>query len=62
MSWSAPTNEIFQVDYSPVLPATNWLNFTNIITSTSGSFKFTDHGVKSGGLGGDKYYRVRTSQ
>jgi hypothetical protein len=62
LSWTPPTNEIFQVDYSPTLQTTGWFSFTNIITSTSGTFKFTDHGVKSDGLGGNKFYRVRTSQ
>jgi len=61
-SWTAPTNEIFSVDYSTELPTTNWLNFTNIITSTNGTFRFTDHGLRSGGLGGNKFYRVRTAQ
>jgi hypothetical protein len=61
LSWIAPTNEAFYVDYSPVLPTTNWSTFTNVITSSSGAFKFTDHGVRSGGLGGSKFYRIRTS-
>ncbi len=61
-SWSAPTNEVFRVDYSPLLPATNWSTFTNLITSTNGVFNFADRGVRSGGLSGNKYYRVRTAQ
>jgi hypothetical protein len=58
-TWNAPTNENFEMDYSTVLPTTNWSSFTNIITSLNGVFKFTDHGAKSGGLG-NKFYRVRT--
>jgi hypothetical protein len=61
-SWTAPTNEVFSVDYSTEIPTTNWLSLTNIITSTNGTFRFTDHGVRSGGLGGNKFYRLKTAQ
>ena len=59
-AWSAPTNITYQVDYATNLPA-GWTTFTNLITSTNGTFNFTDNGTNSGGFGGTKYYRLRTS-
>jgi hypothetical protein len=59
-AWSAPTNITYQVDYSTNLPAA-WTTFTNLITSTDGTFNFTDNGTNSGGFGNAKFYRLRTS-
>lgn len=59
-AWSAPTNISYQVDYSTNL-LTGWTTFTNIITSTNGTFDFTDNGTNSGGFGNTKFYRLRTS-
>jgi hypothetical protein len=58
--WSAPTNIIYQVDYSPNL-LSGWTTLTNLITSTNRAFNFTDYGTNSSGFGGTKYYRLRTS-
>ena len=60
-AWTAPTNISYQVDYSTRL-LSGWTTFTNIITSTNGSFTFTDNGTNSGGFGNTKFYRLRTSQ
>ncbi len=60
-AWTAPTNIIYQVDYSTNLLA-GWTSFTNFITSTSGTFNFTDDGTNGGGFRNTKYYRLRTSQ
>jgi|GEM_PF-659959 len=60
-SWLAPTNEIYQVDYSTNLLA-GWNTLTNFIASSNGTFNFTDTGTNSGGFGTNKFYRVRTSQ
>jgi hypothetical protein len=59
-AWSAPTNISYQVDYSTNLLA-GWTTFTNIITSTNGTFNFIDSGTNSGGLGNTTFYRLRTS-
>ena len=59
-AWSAPTNITYQVDYSSNL-LSGWGTFTNIITSTNGTFNFTDNGTNSGGFGNTKFYRLRTS-
>jgi hypothetical protein len=59
-AWSAPTNITYQVDYSSNLPS-GWATFTNLITSTNGTFNFTDYGTNSGGFGNTKFYRLRSS-
>src|ERR1035441_1531076 len=46
-SWNAPTNISYQVDYSSNL-LSGWTTFTDIITSTSGLFDFTN--TQTGGL------------
>lgn len=58
-AWSAPTNISYQVDYSTNL-VSGWATFTNIITSTDGTFNFTDTGTNSGGFGNTKFYRLRS--
>ncbi len=60
-AWTAPTNITYQVDYSTNL-LSGWATFTNLITSTNGTFNFADNGTNSGGFGSTKFYRLRTSQ
>jgi len=60
-AWTAPTNITYQVDYSTNL-LSGWETFTNLITSTNGTFDFADTGTNSRGLGSTKFYRLRTSQ
>jgi len=61
--WFAPTNDLFQVQWSTTFPST-WFTFTNIISyhtlisPTNSEFEFLDDGSQSGGLGGFKYYRL----
>jgi hypothetical protein len=57
-SWSAPTNGSYQVDYSSNL-LSGWATFTNIVTSTNGTFDFTN--IVTGGLPSAGFYRLRTS-
>ena len=57
-AWDAPTNIIFQVEYSTNLLSA-WNTFTNLVTSTNGTFNFTDNGTNSGGFGATKYYRLQ---
>jgi hypothetical protein len=43
LQWSAPTNDIFEVDWTTSLtPVVNWSPFTPPVTSTDGTFTFTD--------------------
>jgi Domain of unknown function (DUF4185) len=58
-AWSAPTNITYQVDYSSNL-LSGWTTFTNLITSTNGTFNFTDNGTNSGGFGSTKFYRLQS--
>jgi len=60
-AWNAPTNLVYQVDYSSNL-LSGWATLTNLITSTNGAFHFTDNGTNSGGFGNTKYYRLRSPQ
>jgi hypothetical protein len=57
-AWNAPTNISYQVDYSSNLLAA-WTTFTNIITSTSGTFDFTND--ETGGLPPIRFYRLSTA-
>ncbi len=59
-AWYAPTNQSYQVDYTDALPPA-WTTLTNVITSTNGTFNFTDDGTNSGGFGPSKFYRVRAA-
>ena len=46
LQWSAPTNEQFQVQWATNLaPVINWFTFSNILSSGSGTFTFTDTNV-----------------
>jgi hypothetical protein len=42
LTWYAPTNDIFRVQWTTNLADTNWTQFPGIITSTNGIFSFTD--------------------
>ena len=57
-AWTAPTNGSYQVDYSGNL-LSGWTTFTDIITSTSGTFDFTN--TETGGLPPLRFYRLRTT-
>jgi hypothetical protein len=56
-SWAAPTNESYQVDYSTNL-SSGWTTLTDIISSITGTFNFTN--TQPGGLPGQGFYRLRS--
>jgi len=63
--WFAPTNDVFQVQWTgSITPLVNWQTFTNIIpytgpvTTTNGLFSFFDDGSQTGGLGLERFYRL----
>jgi hypothetical protein len=58
-SWSGPTNTSYQAEYSTNLVIA-WATFTNIITSTNGTFNFTDYKTNRGGFSNSTFYRLRT--
>jgi hypothetical protein len=61
--WFAPTNDLFQVQWSSTFPP-SWFTFTNIIgvhtitSPTNSEFEFLDDGSQSGGLSALRYYRL----
>ncbi len=57
-SWSAPTNSSYEVEYSSNLLA-GWTAFSNIISSTSGTFDFTN--TETGGLPVVRFYRLQAT-
>jgi subtilisin-like proprotein convertase family protein len=63
LTWFAPTNDIFQVQWSDGLPPV-WTSFTNIITysgpttPTNGMFTFFDNGSQTGGLPPIRFYNL----
>jgi hypothetical protein len=56
-AWAAPTNESYQVDYSTNI-LSGWTTFTDIVTSVTGTFNFTN--TQTGGLPVEGFYRLRT--
>jgi hypothetical protein len=63
LTWSAPTNDIFQVQFSDSLAPFNWQNFSNLVTyagpvtPTNGLFSFHDDGVEHP-LTGLRFYQI----
>lgn len=51
--WNGPTNEVFQVQASPMLPPA-WVTLTNMVTSTNGIFDMIDSNPSST----NRFYRV----
>ena len=66
LTWFAPSNALFRVQWSPVVPTTNWNTFTNIVSynpnaftsPTNTQFNFFDDGSQTGGFGPTRYYRL----
>jgi choice-of-anchor C domain-containing protein len=63
--WFAPTNDLFQVEWTPTLSPAVWSTFTNIISystyisPTNSQFMFFDDGSQTGGFGSTRFYRLR---
>jgi subtilisin-like proprotein convertase family protein len=64
LTWFAPTNDLFQVQFKDNLLATNWQSFSNIITytgpvtTTNGLFTFLDDGTQYP-FTGLRFYRLK---
>jgi subtilisin-like proprotein convertase family protein len=64
LTWFAPTNDYFQVEWTDNLAPPAWNTFTNIIgytgpvTPTNGLFSFFDDGSQTGGFGPMRFYRL----
>jgi hypothetical protein len=62
LNWIAPTNEAFMVQWTPAVSTVQWHTLTNVITSTSGVFTFTDDGSETGGNANERFYRLMLTQ
>ncbi len=64
LTWYAPTNDHFMVQWTASLPSLNWQTFTNIIgydlfiSPTNSRFTFFDDGSQTSGFGPMRYYRL----
>jgi hypothetical protein len=67
--WFAPSNDLFEVQWSPGLAVQNWTTFTNplpvtydltytSINATNTRFEFFDDGSQTGGFDTTRFYRV----
>jgi hypothetical protein len=66
LKWLAPTNDIFQVQWTTGLVPANWQTFSNFISydanffanPTNTQFDFFDNGSQTGGLNSPRFYRL----
>jgi subtilisin-like proprotein convertase family protein len=66
LTWSAPSNYLFQVQWTALLAPATWHTFTNIISynpnfpasATNAQFNFFDDGSQTGGFGATRFYRL----
>ncbi len=59
LQWAAPAASQFQVQWTPSLTPPAWTPFTDVLTSTDGTFEFLDDGSQTGGLANGRYYRLQ---
>jgi subtilisin-like proprotein convertase family protein len=59
LQWSAPTNLLFQVQWSPSLVPATWQSVPGQVISSNGTFLFSDDGSQTGGRGSERFYRLR---
>lgn len=68
LTWFAPSNALFNVQWSDALAPANWQTFTNPLvtgyntnfpaSATNARFNFFDDGSQSGGFGPTRFYRL----
>ena len=68
LTWFAPSNDLFQVQWTMSLAPTSWQTFTNppvisyntnfIASPTNAQFNFFDDGSQTSGFGAMRYYRL----
>ncbi len=64
LTWYAPTNDQFHLQWSPALIPPVWTNFNGVIsdviapTPTNGMFQYFDDGSQTGGFGPTRFYRL----
>jgi subtilisin-like proprotein convertase family protein len=57
--WTAGATNQFRVQWANSLPIAAWNTLSTVVTSPNGNFSFTDDGSQTGGLGGQRYYRLQ---
>jgi hypothetical protein len=57
--WTAPATSQFRVQWVNSLPTAAWNTLSTVITSANGNFSFTDDGSQTGGLAGQRFYRLQ---
>jgi hypothetical protein len=58
LTWTAPASARFVVQWSATIAPPSWTMFTNIVTSATGTFTFTDDGSQTQGSGTLRFYRI----
>jgi hypothetical protein len=64
LTWFAPTNDQFHLQWTPALVPSHWTNFngvisyTSYVTATNSEFQYFDDGSQTGGFGSDRFYRL----
>jgi len=62
ITWFAPDNDQFHLQWTPMLAPPHWTNFNGVIsdvtTPTNGLFQYFDDGSQSGGFGPTRFYRL----
>ena len=66
LTWFAPTNLFFKVQWTTLLSPATWNTFTNpplvgynqFIAPTNSRFQFFDNGLETGGFGPTRFYRL----
>jgi subtilisin-like proprotein convertase family protein len=57
--WTAGAANQFRVQWANSLPIAAWNTLSTVVTSANGNFSFTDDGSQTGGLGGQRFYRLQ---
>jgi hypothetical protein len=64
LTWFAPTNYQFHLEWSPALAPAHWSNFNGVISfmsfinATNSKFQYFDDGSQSGPFGTTRFYRL----
>jgi subtilisin-like proprotein convertase family protein len=66
LTWFAPSNDLFQVQWTAGLAPAGWNTFSNIVSyntnfpasATNAQFNFFDNGTQTGGFGATRFYRL----
>jgi hypothetical protein len=57
--WTSVATNQFRVQWANSLAPATWNTLNTIVTSANGNFSLTDDGSQTGGLGGQRFYRLQ---